>query len=303
MYDTIVIPTDGSEQSARAAEHGLYLARAFDATVHVINVIDVQHAAGVFNVGGVGEEFIARLEREGEEAIGTVEAVIGGTDAIRTAVPRGKPTEAILEYAADHDADLLVMGAHGRTGLNRYIAGSVTERVVRLANIPVLAVRTPERNGNPNGIDYEEVLVPTDGSEPAAAAVDHGLAIAGQTGARIHAVNVINVGEITIDTDYTLPSEVTQRLRSEGEAAIEVIAAQARDDGLDVVMDVCEGSPAKALIGYANENDVDLIAMGTAGRTGFDRYLLGSTTEHVIRRAEMPVLAVNARGRANADSV
>ncbi|NHN49192.1 universal stress protein [Halostella sp. JP-L12] len=291
MYDTILVPTDGSDHAVRAAGHGLSLARAFDATVHVVSAVDVQAAAGPFDVGGVGDDFVARLEAKAEETIDAVEAIADESDDVRTAVLRGTPSDAILEYADDHDAELIAMGTHGRSGLKRYIAGSVTERVVRLADVPVLTTRATERSRVGDG--YEEILVPTDGSELAAAAIEHGIAIAQRFDARVHAVNIVDVSGIAATPNYTPPIELIERYESEGEAATERIATVARDAGLDAVTEVREGFSAVDLLEYADENDIDLIAMGTAGRSGLDRFLLGSTTERVIRRADVPVVAVN----------
>lgn len=293
MYDTVLIPTDGSDHSVRAAEHGHFLAQLFDATVHVINVVDIQGAAGMFDAGGIVQSINDQLIAEGETAIEAVEAVVGERDSVTTAVVKGEPSEAILEYADDHDVDVITMGTHGRTGLNRYIAGSVTERVVRLADVPVLTVRATDQSQLVG--EYDEVLIPTDGSEPAAMAIDHGLAIAQKTGARIHAVNIVDVGDVAVSPNYTPPTEVIEHLESEGEAATDRIATQARARGLDAITEVREGFPASDLLDYADEHDIDLITMGTTGRTGLNRYLLGSTTERIIRHAEIPVLAVNAR--------
>lgn len=291
MYDTILVPTDGSDHAVRAAEHGLGLARAFDATVHVINALDVRAAAGPFDAGGVDEEYVAQLEEEREKTIEAVETVVDESDDVRTAVIRGKPSEAILEYAADNDAELLAMGTHGRSGLNRYIAGSVTERIVRHADIPVLTARATEQSRVGDG--YEEILIPTDGSELAAEAIEHGIAIAQQFDARVHTVNIVDLSEIAATPNYTPPTELIERFESEGEAATERIAAEARDVGLDAVTEVRKGFSATDLLEYADENAIDLITMGTAGRSGLDRFLLGSTTERVIRHADMPVIAVS----------
>jgi nucleotide-binding universal stress UspA family protein len=293
MYDTVLIPTDGSDHSVRAAEHGHFLAQLFDATVHVINVVDIQGAAGMFDAGGIVQSINDQLIAEGETAIEAVEAVVGERDSVTTTVVKGEPSETILEYADDHDVDVITMGTHGRTGLNRYIAGSVTERVVRLADVPVLTVRATDQSQLVG--EYDEVLIPTDGSEPAAMAIDHGLAIAQKTGARIHAVNIVDVGDVAVSPNYTPPTEVIEHLESEGEAATDRIATQARARGLDAIIEVREGFPASDLLDYADEHDIDLITMGTTGRTGLNRYLLGSTTERIIRHAEIPVLAVNAR--------
>jgi nucleotide-binding universal stress UspA family protein len=295
MYDTILVPTDGSDHAVRAAEHGLYLARLFDATVHLLNVVDVQAAGGIFDAGGVDAAFIERLEAEGEDAIASVEAVADETDALHSEIVRGEPSEAILDYADDHAVDVIAMGTHGRSGVNRYIAGSVTERVVRLAEVPVLTVRAVDETSFAG--DYDEILVPTDGSEPAAAAIDHGLAIAEATDARVHAVNVVDVGGIASGSEYAPMSDLRAHLRGAGERATDEIASRAREAGLEAVTDVREGPPARTLLEYVSDREIDLVAMGTAGRTGINRYLLGSTTERVIRHCDVPVLAVNARDR------
>ena len=295
MYDTILVPTDGSDHAVRAGEHARYLADAFDATVHVVTAVDIQSAAGPFDAGGVSEEFVARLEERGEETLEAVRAVVDGDDAVRTATLRGEPSEAILGYAADHDVDLVAMGTHGLTGVERYVTGSVTERVVSRSPAPVLTTRATECSRVRDG--YEAVLIPTDGSEPAAAAVEPGLAVAKRVGARVHAVTVVDTSDAA-GPSSAVPEEVAAHLESEGEAATDRIAAQARERGLEATTEVRTGVAARDLLAYADEHGVDLVAMGTAGRTGLSRYLLGSTTERVVRHAEMPVLAVNARDEA-----
>jgi nucleotide-binding universal stress UspA family protein len=293
MYDTVLIPSDGSEHAVRAAEHGVYLARAFDATVHLLNVVDVQAAAGPFDAGGVDKAFVERLESDGRTAIEAVEAVAGEEDRVETALVRGSPAEAILEYGTENGVDLIAMGTHGRTGLERYVAGSVTERVLRLAEVPVLTVRATEKSRHEGA--YTDVLVPTDGSEYAARAAGHGIAVAEQVGARVHAVAAADVERLDSIRDFASITGLRERLVADGERWAEAVAARASDAGLDAVTDVREGSPSEVILAYADEHDADLIAMGTRGRTGLDRYLLGSTTERTVRRSDVPVLAVTER--------
>lgn len=292
MYDTILVPTDGSEHAVRAAEHSLALAEAFDATIHVINVVDVQSVAGLFDAGGVDSSFVTRIKAEGEHAIQAIETAVGECEQIQTAVLEGDPSTTLLNYATEHDIDLIAMGTHGRTGFERYITGSVTERVVRQANTPVLTVRATEQNREKS---YDDILIPTDGSEFAAAAIEHGVAIANQFDGRIHAVNVLNVGDMSVNPSYTPATELVERLKEDGKKATEQIETRARDAGCEVVTSVREGYPANELLGYTEEHDIDLIAMGTTGRTGLTRFLMGSTTERLIRHADVGVLAVNAR--------
>ena len=144
---------------------------------------------------------------------------------------------------------------------------------------------------------YDTIVVPTDGSEHAVRAAEHAGALADLFDAAVHAVHVVDIGALSVSSGYNHPTEVIDRLRAQGERATEAIAERGREAGVHVVTEVREGYSSKDLLKYAETNDVDLIAMGTAGRTGIERYLLGSTTAQMIRRAEVPVVAVNARER------
>lgn len=291
MYDVILVPVDGSDHSVRAAEHSLGLADRFDATVHLLNVVDVQVAAGPFDAGGVREEFLATLEEHGETVLDDVRAAVDthGIDVEREVV-RGRPSKTILDYAAEHDVDIIAMGTHGRTGLDRYIVGSVTERVIRQTERPVFTLHATDRNRVDDG--YDDILVPTDGSEFAAAAVEHAVAIATQFDARVHAVNVVDSNAAAFGPAHTPPTALIDGLTSAGEDATADVATTAQDAGLAATTAVRRGVPSDELLDYADEHGVDLIAMGTAGRSGLSRYLVGSTTERLLRRADVPVLAV-----------
>lgn len=292
MYDTVLVPTDGSDHALRAAEHGRYLADLFDATVHVVSVIDETAGTGPFGLAGDDAEAANRLEAEAEAAIDTVVGVMDESFEIQREVLRGTPAEAILGYADDHGIDFLAMGTHGRTGVQRYVTGSVTESVVRHARAPVLTVRSVEESRVEGS--YDEVLLPTDGSEEAGGAIEHGLRIAERADARVHVVNVVDVVGLGASPEYTMPTSVLEDLESAGESATEDIAKRARDAGLEATTAVRHGSPARELLDYTTEFDIDLVAMGTAGRSGIGRFLLGSTTERIMRHADVPVVAVNA---------
>lgn len=142
MYDTILVPTDGSTGARVALDHAIELADTYDAAIHSLFVVKPVHGG---ELGGDG--LIERLRSEGrrvtEDATATVEE--HGLVAER-AVRTGTIHRVVLDYADEHDADLIVMGTHGRTGLDRYLLGSVTEKVVRLADLPVLTVTDDEED-------------------------------------------------------------------------------------------------------------------------------------------------------------
>ena len=136
-FDRIVIATDGSESVRRAVSVALDLADRFDATVHALYVVDEGEVAS--SPERVREEMRAALDDSGEEALAEVAAA---TDRpVTTAVREGRPATVIREYAVDHDADMVAMGTRGRHGENRFLIGSVAERVVRTCPVPVLTVR------------------------------------------------------------------------------------------------------------------------------------------------------------------
>lgn len=150
MYETILIPTDGSECAARAIAHGLDVAQRYDATVHVLSVIDT---AELLELGYVGdrsdfESRIEPLEAQAKRAVREVDSNPRreGLDVV-TVVREGAPVETIAKYVDDTDVDLIVMGTHGRHGVERYLLGSVTERVLRTVDVPVLGVGPSDGEG------------------------------------------------------------------------------------------------------------------------------------------------------------
>ena len=290
MYDSILVPTDGSDHAERAARHGLALAERFDAAVHVLGVADVDRAAGPFNAGGVDDAFVDRLEAECESAIAATRELAGPDLSVETAVVRGEPGEEILAYVDREGIDLVTMGTKGRRGLRRFVTGSVTEHVVRGATVPVVTARTTEAEPV---TDYDRVLVTTDGSDCAAAAVDHAIAVADACGATLHALSVVNVEALASGPTAAPPTDLFEQLRERGEDATAEVADRATEAGVETVTEVREGFPGPAILDYAGEAGIDLIAMGTHGRTGVDRILLGSTTERTIRRSPVPVMSVH----------
>ena len=142
MYSEILLPTDGEPASKVALEHAVELADRYDARLHVLYVVDTAAYAS-FDAGA--ETIVSALRDQGEDAVeSTVETADAAGVQTVSEVVSGSPHTEIVEYAANNGVDLVVMGTHGRTGLDRYLLGSVTERVVRTAETPVLTVHPPD---------------------------------------------------------------------------------------------------------------------------------------------------------------
>ncbi|NHN49196.1 universal stress protein [Halostella sp. JP-L12] len=286
MYDRILLPTDGSDVAESAAAAAIALAQRYDAELHAIHVSEsnrvVSRSAGDNELDRRGSQAAtAAGERAANVGLDATTAVVEDADSVH----RG-----ILDYADEHDIDCIVMGTYGRTGLDRLVVGSVTERTLRESPVPVLTVH--EDSVIDPGVDA--VLVPTDGSDFAAAAADHAIELALTTGTALHVVYVVDPGMVWGNVNTGV---VRDSLEEMGQQATERIASRAEASGVsNVETAILNGNPSREIADYAAERGVDYVVMGTHGRTGMDRYLLGSVTERVIRRSEVPVLATTDRG-------
>lgn len=206
------------------------------------------------------------------------------------------PEREIALAAEELEADLLVLGTHGRRGALHLLMGSVASGVLRAAGRPVLIV--PSRRPRPLG-PWRRVLVPVDFSDASRHAVRHAAELVASVGARLELLHVIP------------PIEAALPMNLGGIGALPVVAdlepaaraelARLADELPPAVVADCtvwHGGVVGSILNRAEEGGADLIVVGTTGRTGLDRLLLGSVAENVARLAEVPVLVVPPGGRA-----
>jgi nucleotide-binding universal stress UspA family protein len=139
---------------------------------------------------------------------------------------------------------------------------------------------------------YDRILVPTDGSEQRPV-VTQAMNVAELADAAVHALYVVDERALEYQPTESGREETRDARREEGEEATRHVAEAGADRGVEVVTAIEEGKPAAAIVDYADEEDVDMVVMGTHGRSGVDRYVLGSVTEQVVRTSEVPVLTVD----------
>lgn len=290
MYDRVLIPTDGSPGADSGIELGLGLADAFEADVHALYVVDARPYAGAGLDDDALAEHAAPAARQA--TAGVVErAAAYGLD-VTEAVVTGIPHVAIRDYVERHDVDCAVMATHGRTGVEAAALGSTTERVLQTADVPVLTVRLepgPTEAATAGAVRFDDVLVPTDGSDAAARAVEHAVGFAERFGGTVHALYVVD----TAIFDYEdAPRSLLGTLREGGRRALAEVESLAAEAGVATTTDLVEGRPYREILDYADGVGADLVVLGRRGRTGLPEVLLGSTTARVVRRAEMPVSSV-----------
>ena len=286
MYDSILLPFDGSEGAAEVLHHASELAHWADATIQLLYVADTDRDS----VTVVGGHPVDALVDHGETVLEDAAAMLETLGAAyETDVVQGNPAPTIAEYAARYDQDLIMMPTHGRTGLSRYLIGSVAEKVVRLATTPVLTVwmGTDDRLVFP----YERVLVPTDGSPAAEHAAEQTVAFAAACEATVHALSVIDDPRLGLDARSTVVEAAGEEVARE---AIDGVVALAETHGVETVRHLERGAPVETIIECIAANDLHAVGMGTTGRRGTDRILLGSVAEKTVRSAPVPVLTVTA---------
>lgn len=287
MYEQILIGVDGSEESDRAAKRALELAATFDASVTAIHVVETSTLDLTRD-----EEASEILERRESVFSGVEAAAEDAGQSITTEVVEGAPAEQITQRATADDADLVVLGRQGASGIGERLLGSVTERVLSRADVPVFVV---PGEAEPSA-DYDRLLVPTDGSENAEQALPHAGAFAERYGSAVDVLNVVDLQEAGGAFDAGgLRESFVERLESEGEAAAERAAAAIQEDAPDadvetVVERTRTQSAAEQIRDRVAERDIDLVVMGSRGRSTVTQKLLGSVAAGVLQTVDVPVL-------------
>ncbi|WP_137290673.1 universal stress protein [Natronorubrum halophilum] len=280
MYDHLLVPTDGSGPANAALELAGRIASS-TATIHVLVVSNDDHDGSSTDA----------LDRTAEEILADArETAAADVETVVTEEQQGDPRDRIFEYVESAGITLVVMGSHGRREPEPVVLGRVTEGVIRDASVPVLVVRASD--DIQSRYPFDRVLVPTDGSEHAGIALERGVEIAAETGATLHLLSVVNVTRYGTDSET---DALVDRLEENTKRVLETAAKRAAASGVDVRTAVTVGTVHRAISAYAETEDIDLLVMGTHGRGGPDRELLGSVTERVLRTAPAPVLTVRAR--------
>lgn len=281
MFNDILVPTDGSACADTAVEHARDLATRYEATVHVLSVVDSRTLENAPHQTYVEEQHTEIANAANDEF---AEVGLSTESTVLTDIPH----RAILEYAAEHDIDLIIMGTRGRTGLEQYLLGSITEKVVRLSDTPVLTV--PPADTRDVTYPYSDVLIPTDGSKWVTAAIDLGTDLASTYGARLHAFSVVDTAGLGLDVRS---ESILGILEEDAESAVATVEERAtQTDVSEIITAVEYGQPYQEILSYIDANEIDIVVMGTHGRSDIERYLLGSVAEKLIRTAPVPVMTV-----------
>ena len=287
----ILCPVDFSEFSEHALLFAMRMAKWYGARLRVLHVMPAMPPSAGNELAGVSRALTARnltafIERNR----------ISGIDVDSEIVESPDPSATILGYANRFDADLVVTGSHGRSGIQRVLLGSVVEALLHKSGRPVLAIPShidPRRMSG--AITFKRVLCAVDFGGPSLAALAYAFSIAEECDARLTLLHVI---EMPPDLQHAPapPYYAVEGTRTEAEAESRrrlaaLIPEEARDF-CTIETAVLEGSASREILRMAEAGDVDLIVLGVHGRNAFDLAFFGSNSKDLIRQAHCPVLVV-----------
>jgi nucleotide-binding universal stress UspA family protein len=306
MFERILVPLDGSPRAEMILPQLGRILRHEDAEILLVRAVYVPPMPPDW---GMATDDLRRREREeAQRYLHDVARRFSEKGAkVHGRVLMGRPPEAILDAVYEEEASLIAMATHGRGGLARFAFGSVAEKLLRTADVPLLLVRsfrpTPEGDlepQTPEELPFRRILVPFDGSSTAAAGLGPAVKFAqlfNSTGVILHVVPpYVPPGPILPGMEPIFPPAIPEP-DAEEDGATAAAASRFEAVDLPVVRRTVLGDPASAILDHAFEEGIDLIAMATHGRSGLSRWSMGSVAERVLRASTVPMLITRASGQ------
>lgn len=297
MYNKLLVPLDGSMTAEKVLPCARYLAANFKAYVELLAVVDVTEVAAHLR-----SEKARFFDTMIEEAVRHLTGYLRGIattfkDAnVHCSVEKGKPEEVIIEKAASNKSMLVTMATHGRSGLNRFLLGSVAEKVLRGTTNPLLLIRATADENIANPPAFKSIIVPLDGSELAESVLPMAAQLAKELDLEVELFRAYHIPYNVYADDWGFAENAEELLgsaRTEAAAYVETKSLELKKLGVRKVSCVTkEGFAGDEIIKLGKTTADNLIAMCSHGRSGVKRWVLGSVAEAVARHSGDPVLIV-----------
>lgn len=295
----ILVPLDGSPLAERSLPAAVNLAQAFSQkTLCELHLLRVVPPLMMALEPTLYTETIHLGEEEAQAYLAAVAADLSKDNVpVFWAAKTGAVAETIIGYAQENEIQFLVISSHGRSGLSRWVYGSITEKVLRQACCATLVIR--EQVEQVHGV-FQKILVCLDGSEMAEQVLEPALIMAQCTQAELILLQVVQPANLLFDLDTPDQAQesITALARGDAEAYLQALLKQLPDIGSPISTRIIVGPPADAIIDEAAALGVDLIAMSSHGRSGLSRWVYGSVTEKVLRGAKCATLIIRGRPTA-----
>lgn len=279
-YKKLLVAVDGSESSMHALKVSFKFAINEKSWITVVSV--VPHYTGDLDSVAVGD-IMASMRKPCEDALLKAREMAEREKAlIKTVYEEGEPYERIIDLAESENCDLIVMGRRGLRRLERMLVGSVTARVIGYSPIDILVVPRDTT------VSWETILLATDGSKYSMTATKRAIDFAESYGGELKAISVVDVPA----EFYGEAPQIVDDMIKKAKGYAEDVKKQAESAGVKTETFVREGESYLAITDLARKQDINTIVMGSHGRTGLKRLLMGSVTEKVIGHSPCPVLVV-----------
>jgi len=306
MFKRILVPIDGSEESRTIVRWAAGLARANDAEITLLSVVDPEEfriveatAIGSFSTDAPTEviaEFVEKRKAELETEAQTLRATGLAVDVIAI---EGAPAETIVAEAKKLDVDLIAMSTRRESALARGILGSVTDRVLHSTTTPLLVLQPEDLEDDSVGTGFiRRIVVPLDGSTLSEQAVAPAVALARVTGAELVFTEVVRIPTYGIEMGglgyvsvHYAEAFSTELQEEEGARYLATFVENAETAGLKAQAQVSTGNPSIQIVDEATAPG-SVIVMATHGAGGIKRWMIGSVTDKAIRSAHRPVLVI-----------
>ncbi|MGH7796001.1 MAG: universal stress protein [Candidatus Binatia bacterium] len=302
MFKKILVPLDRSSAAEKVLPFARKLAGALKAPVELLEVIDISAMSA--HMVADKARFLARLIVKAEDAslqyLDEIARSFSGL-VVNCSRERGRPAEVILDKAAA-PGTLIAMATHGRSGINRWLLGSVAEKVLRGTNHPLFLVRGDDDDEKEHPAVLSSIIVPLDGSPLAESVLPTVVELAKVLDASVLLFRAFELpAKAYYGREDYLPDydALKNRVRDEAQGYLDEQVAALKAQGLERVSALLrEGLGAEEIIRWAKEHPDSLVAMCTHGRSGVKRWVLGSVTEKVVRLSGDPVLVMRGSREA-----
>ncbi len=284
MYQHILVTLDGSPLAEQALPYAAKLAKSLGAHLTLLRAVPA-------TATGAAASTDAETPAQAEAYLQSVRTRAAEAGSVETVVASGVPARVIVDAAKQRHADLIVLATHGRSGLGRWIYGSVADQVMRESPVPVVVVPATAPFAWP-GDRAPRILVPLDGSDLARAALGPASELAGALHADLILVDVVEPHATAfVDPTATALIDPTPELEA-AKAYLTQVAADLRAKGRVVEISDAFGFSASGIVDTAEEKHADLIVMASHGSAGLTRLVLGSVATGVIQRSHVPVVII-----------
>lgn len=300
MYSKILIPLDGSKTAEKVLPYARYLAGKFKIPIELLAVIDIAEMAT--HISAEKARFLDTMVEDGVRSSTTylrgIATTFGGAD-VKCSVEKGRAEDTIIEKGEKEAGALITMATHGRSGLNRFLLGSIAEKVLRGSTNPLLLVHATEEAKAEGEAKITSVIVPLDGSELAETVIPTVAEMAKKLDLEVVLFRAYHIpyNAYAGDDGYMVNyDELIAGVRDEANEYLEKKVAEVKKLGVAKVSAVTkEGIAGDEIIALGRATPDNLIAMGSHGRSGVRRFVLGSVTEIVVRHSGDPVLVVRSK--------